>query len=75
MTKYHYHDNLTEADMDNMMVYRLTIEYNAMYVKNVDPIDTHIHYYESPNGQILIDILQAMINDYLYIEKIEIEKV
>jgi hypothetical protein len=75
MIKYHYHDNLTHASLENMRVYCLTIKYNALYKKNIDLATTHVHYYESNNGGILVDLMQVMIHENLYIDSIEITKV
>lgn len=75
MTEYHYHDGLTPAKMENIFVYQLKIVYTNLYATHTGIADTHIHYYESSNGQILVELTDTLINHNLDIESIEITKV
>lgn len=75
MAKYHFHDGLTREKMEHMVVYCLTIKYNALYGRRFEPETTHIHYFDSPNGGILVELMQVMIYQNQYIESIEITKV
>ena len=62
-----YHDGLDEQIMAQMFVYRLTI------IPFKGP--KHIHYYDSSNGEILVELMKTMVSDGMFdIQKIEIEK-
>jgi len=75
MTQYHYHEELTQVDVENMRVYQMKIVYTEQYLEYADDAKTNIHYYAAPNGQILIDLADALINHSLDIESIEITRV
>jgi len=62
-----YHDGLTEKIIEDLTVYRLTITpYQGA---------RHIHYYDSPFGDILVELITWLIQRHLDVEKIEIEHI
>ena len=71
MTFYHYHDNLTEDDIQGIGVYRLTIVY---YFNTKEHGNTHIHYFAVANGALLVALMTALIVDIYDIERIEITR-
>lgn len=71
MTFYHYHDKLTEDDIERISVYRLTIGYK---VNSKEQGKTHIHYFEAANGALLVVLMSALIVDIFDIERIEITR-
>lgn len=71
MTLYHYHDNLTEDDIQGIGVYRLTIVY---YVNSKERGKTHIHYFDAYNEALLVVLMNALIVDIYDIERIEITR-
>jgi hypothetical protein len=71
MTFTHYHDNLTADEMESTIVYRLTIVYK---VNSNEHGNTHIHYFVSANGALLVVLMTALIIDIFDIERIEITR-
>lgn len=71
MKVYHYHDNLTAADLEETSVYRLTIVYQA---NSKEQGKTHIHYFEAANGALLVVLMSALIVDIFDIDRIEITR-
>ena len=71
---YHYHENLTHASVENTRVYQMRVIYTELYLKHADEAKTNIHYYATPNGEILVDFMKLMIHHSLDIESIEITK-
>ena len=75
MIRHHYHEGLTQASVENTRVYQMKVVFTELYLKNADEAKTNIHYYATPNGEILIDFMELMIYHSLDIESIEITKV
>ena len=66
----HYHD-VTADEMESLTVYRLTIAYKVNSRENGN---THIHYFASANGALLVVLMTALIIDIFDIERIEITR-
>jgi hypothetical protein len=75
MIRYHYHENLTSADVENTTVYQMKVVFTELYLKHADEVKTNFHYYATPNGAILVDFMELMIYHSLDVELIEITKV
>ena len=75
MARYYFHDELTQEKLEYMTVYCLTIKYNALYKRRVEPETTHVHYFDSPNEGILVELMRVMIHQNQDIKSIEITKV
>jgi hypothetical protein len=71
MTFTHFHDNLTSDELESTTVYRLTIGYK---VNSNEHGNTHIHYFASANGALLVVLMTALIIDIFDIERIEITR-
>jgi hypothetical protein len=71
MTFTHFHDNLTSDELEKTTVYRLTIAYK---VNSNEHGNTHIHYFASANGALLVVLMTALIIDIFDIERIEITR-
>jgi hypothetical protein len=71
MTFTHFHDNLTSDELEKTTVYRLTIAYK---VNSKEHGNTHIHYFASANGALLVVLMTALIIDIFDIERIEITR-
>ena len=61
--------------MENMVVYQMKVVYTELYLKNADEVKINFYYYATPNGQLLIDLADALIHHSLDIESIEITKI
>jgi hypothetical protein len=70
MTFTHYHD-VTADEMESLTVYRLTIVYDA---RCKEQGNTHIHYFASAKGALLVVLMTALIIDIFDIERIEITR-
>ena len=66
----HYHD-VTADEMESLTVYRLTIVYD---VRCKEHGNTHIHYFASANGALLVVLMTALIINIFDIERIEITR-
>ena len=66
----HYHD-VTADEMESLTVYRLTIVYD---VRCKEHGNTHIHYFASANGALLVVLMTSLIIDIFDIERIEITR-
>ena len=71
MTIYHYHDELTAANIKSERVYRLTIVYNF---NSKEQGKTHVHYFVKANGALLVNLMSALIIDIFDIKRIEITR-
>lgn len=71
MTFTHFHDELTSDELERTTVYRLTIGYQ---VNSKEHGNTHVHYFASANGALLVVLMTALIIDIFDIERIEITR-